>query len=183
LNETPILIDETGALSAMEIRARARRKARELGQIGLVIVDYLQLMQGNSPRRDVNRASELGEITASLKALAKELRCPVVALSQLNRELEKRVNKRPTMADLKDSGSIEQDADLILFVYRDEVYHEESADKGIAEIIIGKQRNGAIGVVKLTFIGKYTRFENYARHGYSPRVPTTAPGRSFHDRD
>jgi replicative DNA helicase len=161
LNEAPILIDETPALNPMELRARARRKKREYGALGLIVVDYIQLMQGTDNGQE-NRATELGEISRGLKSMAKELGCPVVALSQLNRSLEQRPNKRPVMSDLRESGALEQDADMIFFIYRDEVYNEESPDKGIAEIIIGKQRNGPIGTVKLTFIGKHTRFENYS---------------------
>ena len=144
----------------MELRARARRKKREYGALGLIVVDYIQLMQGVDSGSE-NRATEVGEISRGLKQMAKELSCPVVALSQLNRSLEQRPNKRPVMSDLRESGAIEQDADMIFFIYRDEVYNEDSPDKGIAEIIIGKQRNGPIGTIKLTFLGKHTRFENY----------------------
>jgi replicative DNA helicase len=161
LNEAPLLIDETAALNPLELRARARRKWREYGGLGLIIVDYIQLMQGSDSGME-NRATEISEISRGLKAMAKELSVPVIALSQLNRSLEQRPNKRPVMSDLRESGAIEQDADLILFIYRDEVYNEDSPDKGIAEIIIGKQRNGPIGTVKLTFLGKHTRFENYS---------------------
>ena len=160
LNDTPIHIDETPALNALELRARARRLHRQYGKLGLIVVDYLQLMQAST--QGENRATEISEISRSLKALAKELKVPVMALSQLNRGLEQRPNKRPIMSDLRESGAIEQDADLILFIYRDEVYNEGTAEKGVAEIIIGKQRNGPIGTVRLTFIGEYTRFENYA---------------------
>jgi replicative DNA helicase len=162
LNEAPLLIDESPGLNPLELRARARRKWREYGGLGLIVVDYLQLMQGSDSSNNENRATEISEISRGLKAMAKELHVPVVALSQLNRSLEQRPNKRPVMSDLRESGAIEQDADVILFVYRDEVYNEESPDKGIAEIIIGKQRNGPIGTVKLTFLGKHTRFENYS---------------------
>ena len=161
LNEAPILIDETASLNPMELRARARRKKREYGGLGLIVVDYIQLMQGTDAGSE-NRATEVGEISRGLKSMAKELSCPVIALSQLNRSLEQRPNKRPVMSDLRESGAIEQDADMIFFIYRDEVYNEESPDKGVAEIIIGKQRNGPIGTVKLTFLGKHTRFENYS---------------------
>jgi replicative DNA helicase len=161
LNEAPILIDETAALNPMELRARARRKKREYGGLGLIVVDYIQLMQGTDAGSE-NRATEVGEISRGLKSMAKELSCPVMALSQLNRSLEQRPNKRPVMSDLRESGAIEQDADMIFFIYRDEVYNEDSPDKGIAEIIIGKQRNGPIGTIKLTFLGKHTRFENYS---------------------
>jgi replicative DNA helicase len=163
LSEAPMLIDETPALNAIEVRSRARRLQKQYGQLGLVIVDYLQLMQAQSAGE--NRATEISEISRSLKALAKELKVPVVALSQLNRSLEQRPNKRPVMSDLRESGAIEQDADVILFIYRDEVYNEDSPDKGTAEIIIGKQRNGPIGTVRLTFLGEHTRFENMARPG------------------
>jgi len=161
LNDAPVFIDETPALNPLDLRARARRVRRQAGeQLGLVVVDYLQLMTSSSPGD--NRAAEISEISRSLKALAKELEVPVIALSQLNRSLEQRPNKRPVMSDLRESGAIEQDADLILFIYRDEVYNPDSPDKGTAEIIIGKQRNGPIGTVRLTFLGENTRFENYA---------------------
>jgi replicative DNA helicase len=163
LNEAPILIDETPALSAIEVRSRARRMHKQYKGLGLVIVDYLQLMQASTTGE--NRATEISEISRSMKALAKELKVPVVALSQLNRSLEQRPNKRPVMSDLRESGAIEQDADLILFIYRDEVYNPDTQDKGIAEIIIAKQRNGPIGMVPLTFLGEYTRFENMAKPG------------------
>ena len=163
LNDAPIYIDETAALSALELRARARRLHRQCGRLGLIVIDYLQLMSGSN--QGENRATEISEISRSLKALAKELDVPVIALSQLNRSLESRPNKRPVMSDLRESGAIEQDADLILFIYRDEVYNPETPDKGIAEIIIGKQRNGPIGTVKLAFLGEYTRFENLAHPG------------------
>jgi len=161
LNEAPILIDESAALNPLELRSRARRKWREYGGLGLIVVDYIQLMVAAEGGVE-NRATELSEISRGLKSMAKELKCPVIALSQLNRSLEQRPNKRPVMSDLRESGAIEQDADLIIFIYRDEVYDENSPDKGIAEIIVGKQRNGPIGTVKLTFLGKHTRFENYA---------------------
>lgn len=159
VQEAQIYIDETPALSSMEVRARARRLARQCGQLGLIIIDYMQLMSANSAGE--NRATEISEISRSLKGLAKELQCPLIALSQLNRSLEQRPNKRPVMSDLRESGAIEQDADLILFIYRDEVYNPDSPDKGTAEIIIGKQRNGPIGTVRLTFQGSSTRFLNY----------------------
>jgi replicative DNA helicase len=162
LHDAPIHIDETGALNPLELRSRARRLARQYGKLGMVIVDYLQLMVTDG-RREENRATELSEISRSLKALAKELAVPVVALSQLNRSVDQRPDKRPIMSDLRESGALEQDADLILFIYRDEVYNRDSADnKGRAELIIGKQRNGPIGTVDLTFLGQYTRFESYA---------------------
>nr|VFK47543.1 MAG: replicative DNA helicase [Candidatus Kentron sp. TC]VFK62919.1 MAG: replicative DNA helicase [Candidatus Kentron sp. TC] len=159
LNETAIFIDDTPALTPMELRARCRRLKRE-HDLGLVIVDYLQLMQ--VPNTKENRATEISEISRTLKALARELNVPLVALSQLNRGLEQRPNKRPIMSDLRESGAIEQDADVILFIYRDEVYNEESPDKGMAEIDVAKQRNGPIGRVNLTFLGKHTKFENYS---------------------
>lgn len=164
LAETSMFIDDTPGLSPSELRARARRVAREHGQLGLIVIDYLQLMQVGGYKE--NRTAEISEISRALKSLAKELNVPVIALSQLNRGLEQRTNKRPVMSDLRESGAIEQDADLIVFIYRDEVYDEHSRDKGIAEIIIGKQRNGPIGVVRLTFLGKYTRFENYSAVRY-----------------
>jgi replicative DNA helicase len=162
LNEAPLLIDETPALNPLELRSRARRKWREYGGLGLIVIDYIQLMQGSDSSSNENRATEISEISRGLKAMAKELQVPVIALSQLNRSLEQRPNKRPVMSDLRESGAIEQDADVIIFIYRDEVYNEDSPDKGIAEIIIGKQRNGPIGTVKLTFLGRHTRFENYS---------------------
>jgi replicative DNA helicase len=160
MQNAQLFIDETPALSSMEVRARCRRLARQCGQLGLVVIDYIQLMGASSPGE--NRATEISEISRSLKGLAKELNCPVIALSQLNRSLEQRPNKRPVMSDLRESGAIEQDADVILFIYRDEVYNPDSPDKGTAEIIIGKQRNGPIGTVRVTFLGMYTKFENYA---------------------
>ena len=163
LNDAPIFIDESAGLNALEVRARARRLHRQCGKLGLIVLDYLQLM--SATRSGENRATEISEISRSLKALAKELDVPVVALSQLNRGLEQRPNKRPVMSDLRESGAIEQDADVILFIYRDEVYNPDSQDKGTAEIIIGKQRNGPIGTVRLTFIGEHTRFENFASTG------------------
>jgi len=161
LSEVPLFIDDTPALSPAEMRARARRLAKEHGQLGLIVVDYLQLMQ--VPGYGDNRTAEISEISRSLKSLAKELKVPVVALSQLNRGLEQRADKRPVMSDLRESGAIEQDADLILFIYRDEVYNDASPDKGTAEIIIAKQRNGPIGKVRLTFLGQFTCFENFIR--------------------
>ncbi|HEV2321343.1 MAG TPA: replicative DNA helicase [Gammaproteobacteria bacterium] len=158
MSKAPMFIDDTGALTPTELRARARRLKRD-HNLGLIVVDYLQLMQVPGTRE--NRATEISEICRSLKSLAKELKIPVIALSQLNRSLEQRPDKRPIMSDLRESGSIEQDADVIVFIYRDEVYDKESPDKGTAEIIIGKQRNGPIGMVRTTFLGAYTRFENY----------------------
>lgn len=155
-----MLIDDSGSLSPFEVRAKARRVARTYGNLGLIVIDYLQLMR--VPGYNENRSAEISEISRSLKALAKELNVPVVVLSQLNRGLEQRPEKRPVMSDLRESGAIEQDADLIVFIYRDEVYHKDSMDKGTAEIIIGKQRNGPTGTVKLTFLGHYSKFENYA---------------------
>jgi replicative DNA helicase len=159
MNEVQIYIDETPALSSIELRARSRRLARQCGRLGLIIIDYIQLMSASSPGE--NRATEISEISRNLKGLAKELNCPVIALSQLNRSLEQRPNKRPVMSDLRESGAIEQDADVILFIYRDQVYNPDSPDKGTAEIIVGKQRNGPIGTVRLTFLGEYTKFDNY----------------------
>jgi len=164
--ETQLFIDDTPAMSPTEIRAKARRLAREHGQLGVIVIDYIQLMQ--SGNKADNRAAEISEISRSLKALAKELKVPVIALSQLNRSLEQRPNKRPIMSDLRESGAIEQDADVIMFIYRDEVYNEDTADKGMAEVIIGKQRNGAIGKVRLTFTGKFTRFDNFMPDVYAP---------------
>lgn len=160
-----VYIDETPGLSAVDLRARARRLARQCGQLGMIVIDYIQLMSSNGSGE--NRATEISEISRSLKSLAKELECPVVTLSQLNRSLEQRPNKRPVMSDLRESGAIEQDADVILFIYRDEVYNPDSPDKGTAEIIIGKQRNGPIGTVRLTFQGESTKFLNFTGAGGS----------------
>ena len=165
LSQARLFIDDSSSLSPTELRARARRLHRQEGQLGLIVVDYLQLMQ--VPGTTENRATEVSEISRSLKALAKELSVPVLALSQLNRTLEQRGDKRPIMSDLRESGAIEQDADLICFIYRDEVYNPDSPDKKKAEIIIGKQRNGPIGMIPLTFLGKYTRFESYAPESQS----------------
>lgn len=165
LSEAPLFIDDTAALSPGELRSRARRVFREHGELGLIVIDYLQLMQVTGFKE--NRTAEISEISRSLKSLAKELNVPIIALSQLNRGLEQRTDKRPVMSDLRESGAIEQDADLILFIYRDEVYNENSPEKGIAEIIIAKQRNGPIGRVRLTFLGKYTRFENFLSNQYA----------------
>ncbi|HWI37611.1 MAG TPA: replicative DNA helicase [Burkholderiales bacterium] len=160
LHEAKIHIDETPALNALEVRARARRLKREYSKLGLVVVDYLQLMSATT--QGENRATEISEISRSLKALAKELEVPVIALSQLSRAVEQRNDKRPMMSDLRESGAIEQDADVILFIYRDEVYFPDKEDaKGRAEVIIGKQRNGPIGKVDLTFLGRFTRFANF----------------------
>jgi replicative DNA helicase len=160
MSEAQIFIDETAGLNPMELRSRARRLSRQCGQLGLIVIDYLQLMSGST--QGENRATEISEISRSLKGLAKELNVPVIALSQLNRGLEQRPNKRPIMSDLRESGAIEQDADVILFIYRDEVYNPDSQDKGTAEIIIGKQRNGPIGTVRMTFLGQHTKFDNFA---------------------
>ncbi|WP_396588838.1 replicative DNA helicase [Bermanella sp. R86510] len=168
LKDKPLYIDDTAALTPQEMRARCRRVYRENNNdLALVMVDYLQLMQVAG--KSEGRTQEISEISRSLKAIAKEFGCPVVALSQLNRSLEQRPNKRPVMSDLRESGAIEQDADIIAFIYRDEVYNEDSPDKGIGEIIIGKHRNGEIGTDRLAFIGKYTRFENLAPGFYENR--------------
>lgn len=162
LSEAPMFIDDTASLSPSDMRSRARRIAKAHGQLGLIVVDYLQLM--HVPGSKENRTNEISEISRSLKILAKELHVPVIAISQLNRSLESRHDRRPVMSDLRESGSIEQDADLIAFIYRDEVYNEDTEEKGIAEIIIAKHRNGPIGRVKLKFFGQFTRFENLAQH-------------------
>ena len=159
VQDKPLYIDDTPALTPNAIRARARRVSREAGGLKMIMVDYLQLMRPSS--RQENRTNEIAEISRSLKAIAKEMQCPVVACSQLNRSLESRSDKRPYMSDLRESGAIEQDADVILFIYRDEVYNPETDDKGLAEIIIGKQRNGPIGMVKLTFLPQLTKFDNH----------------------
>lgn len=165
MKDVPLFIDDTAALTPTEIRSRARRVAREHGgTLGMIMIDYMQLMRVAGFTE--GRTAEISEISRTLKAIAKEFQCPMVALSQLNRSLEQRPNKRPVNSDLRESGAIEQDADVIMFIYRDEVYNEDSADKGIAEIIIGKQRNGPIGTARLAFIGPYTRFENLAPGAY-----------------
>jgi replicative DNA helicase len=165
LKDVPLYIDDTPALTPTEVRSRVRKIVRETkGGLGMIMVDYLQLMQVAGASE--GRTAEISEISRNLKAIAKEFNVPMVALSQLNRSLEQRPNKRPVNSDLRESGAIEQDADVIMFIYRDEVYNEESPDKGVAEIIIGKQRNGPIGTCRLAFIGQYTRFENLAR-GYA----------------
>jgi replicative DNA helicase len=169
LSEAKLFIDDSAALSPTEIRARARRLKREHG-LSLIVIDYLQLMQITGSTE--NRTNDVSEISRSLKALAKELDVPVIALSQLNRSLEQRTDKRPVMSDLRESGAIEQDADLITFIYRDEVYNDESPDKGTAEIIVAKQRNGPIFKTRLTFMGQFTRFENYAPEFHIPEMPS-----------
>jgi replicative DNA helicase len=164
LADAPIFIDDTAAITVLEMKAKARRLKAETG-LGLVIIDYLQLMRAGGFKD--SREQEISEISRSLKALAKELSIPVVALSQLNRQVELRTNRRPQMADLRESGAIEQDADVIIFLYRDEVYNRTDENQGMAEIIIGKQRNGPVGIVKLTFLEKFTRFENPPRADYA----------------
>lgn len=161
LSKASVFIDETPALNPPELRARARRQARQCGRLGLIVIDYLQLMSGSGGNEE-NRATVIGEISRGLKALAKELHCPVIALSQLNRSVETRTDKRPMMSDLRESGAIEQDADVIMFIYRDEYYNKESKEPGVAEIIIAKQRNGPVGTVKLAFQRMHTKFENLA---------------------
>ena len=165
LHETPLFIDEGGALTALEVRARARRLKRQYSKLGLIVIDYLQLMAASS--QGENRATEISEISRSLKAMAKELDVPVVALSQLNRAVDQRPDRRPVMSDLRESGAIEQDADVIMFIYREVVYKPDLPEdqRGLAEVIIGKQRNGPIGTIKLTFLGQHTRFENYQDPG------------------
>ena len=162
LRTVSLHIDETPGLTPSELRANARRLARQCGKLGLIVVDYLQLMSGSGSASSDNRATELGEISRGLKMLAKELQCPVIALSQLNRSVEQRTDKRPMMSDLRESGAIEQDADIIMFIYRDDYYNKESKEPNIAEVIIGKQRNGPTGTVKLFFQKNQTRFENLA---------------------
>lgn len=164
LKDRPLYIDDSAGVSPMEMRSRARRIVREHGALGMIVVDYLQLMQIKGSTE--GRVNEISEISRSLKLLAREFECPVIALSQLNRSLEQRPNKRPVMSDLRESGAIEQDADVIAFIYRDEVYNEDTPDKGIAEVIIGKQRNGPIGTVRLSFLGQFTRFENFTQARY-----------------
>ncbi len=159
MSEAQLYVDDSGGLSPTELRARARRLKRDAQSLSLIVIDYLQLMQVPGTRE--NRATEISEISRSLKSLAKELEVPIVALSQLNRGVEQRPNKRPVMSDLRESGSIEQDADVIMMLYRDEYYNENSPDRGLAEIIIAKQRNGPTGTVKAAFLERYTRFESY----------------------
>ncbi|MCF8177962.1 MAG: replicative DNA helicase [Sulfuritalea sp.] len=167
LHEAPIHIDETGAINSTDLRARARRLHRQFGKLGLIIIDYLQLMSSN--RMGENRATEISEISRSIKALAKELQVPIIALSQLSRKVEERTDKRPLMSDLRESGAIEQDADIIMMMYREEYYKPDTQDKGTAEAIIGKHRNGPVGTVRLTFLGEYTKFENFASGSASYR--------------
>ena len=166
LRTVSLHIDETPGLTPSELRANSRRLARQCGKLGLIVVDYLQLMSGSSSAGGDNRATELGEISRGLKMLAKELQCPVIALSQLNRSVEQRTDKRPMMSDLRESGAIEQDADIIMFIYRDDYYNKDSKDPGVAEIIIGKQRNGPTGTVRLAFLKPLTRFESLASGGF-----------------
>lgn len=160
LHEAPIYIDETPGLNPTDLRARCRRLHRQCGRLGLIVIDYLQLM--TSLKESDNRSAELSEISRSVKSLAKELHVPIIALSQLNRSLEQRPNKRPVASDLRESGAIEQDADIIMFIYRDEIYNPDSPDKGMAELIISKHRNGSTGTIRMTFFGEFTRFENFA---------------------
>lgn len=163
LSEAPMFIDESPGLNPAELRARARRLARQYGgTLGLIVIDYLQLMSGSSHSSEENRATVLGEISRGMKGLAKELQCPVIALSQLNRSVETRPDKRPMMSDLRESGAIEQDADVIMFIYRDDYYNKDSKEPGVAEIVLAKQRNGPVGTVKLTFLKPLTRFDNLA---------------------
>jgi replicative DNA helicase len=166
LKDKPLYIDDTPALNPTDVRSRVRRIARDHdGEIGIIMIDYLQLM--TVAGRSEGRTAEISEISRSLKGLAKEFDCPVIALSQLNRSLEQRPNKRPVMSDLRESGAIEQDADIIMFIYRDEVYDEDSPHKGQAEIILGKHRSGPTDTVRLAFIGRYTRFDNLAPEMYN----------------
>ena len=161
ISEAPIFVDDTPNMTLMEIRAKARRLKARFGGLGLIMIDYLQLMSGNGSSE--NRQLEVSEISRNLKVLARELEVPIVALSQLSRNLESRADKRPMLADLRESGSLEQDADVVMFLYRDEVYNPESPDKGSAEVIVAKHRSGPIGTKRLVFLGQYTRFDNAAR--------------------
>ena len=182
IKDKPLYIDDTPALTPHELRTRARRVAREAGGLKMIMVDYLQLMRPSAKHE--NRTNEISDISRSLKAIAKEMKCPLVACSQLNRALESRTNKRPYMSDLRESGAIEQDADLILFIYREEMYDKDTADKGIAEIIIGKQRNGPQDTVLLNFKPHLTKFENHA-YGYGPEMSAShdgPPGPDFEPR-
>ncbi len=163
LHDAPIHIDETGAINSTDLRARARRLHRQCGKLGLIVIDYLQLMSSN--KEGENRATEISEVSRSIKSLAKELQVPILALSQLSRKVEERNDKRPLMSDLRESGAIEQDADIIMMMYRDEYYKPDTQEKGVAEVIIGKHRNGPTGTVKLTFLGEYTKFVNAAQPG------------------
>jgi replicative DNA helicase len=173
ISEAPLFIDDTAGLSVSELRAKARRLHRE-HPLSLIVVDYLQLMK--SPAYSKNREQEISDISRNLKGLAKELNVPVIALSQLNRSLESRTDKRPLASDLRESGAIEQDADVIMFIYRDEVYNKDSDSKGIAEIIIAKQRSGPTGDIKLAFSGQYTRFDNYTVHFNDDLYHESQPG-------
>ena len=167
MSKAPIFIDDSAGLSPTEVRARARRLKRE-HNLGLIVVDYLQLMQVSGTVE--NRATEISEISRSLKALAKELDLPVIALSQLNRGVEQRVDKKPVMSDLRESGAIEQDADVIVFIYREELYDKETPRKGVADIILGKQRNGPVGEFHRTFLGEFTKFENLVAEDYGQGI-------------
>jgi replicative DNA helicase len=171
-----IFVDETAALTAGDIRLRARRLARQCGKLGLIVIDYLQLMSGSDSE---NRATELGGISRGLKALAKELQCPVVALSQLNRSVEARTDKRPVMSDLRESGAIEQDADIIMFIYRDDYYNKDSREPGIAEIITAKNRNGPTGTERLLWLAPMTRFDNTAPDYAPPGKAQDAPRKAL----
>lgn len=173
LAETPIYIDDHPQTSVMEIRAKARRLKSSIGDLGLVAVDYVQLMSGRA--RPESRQQEVSEISRNLKILARELECPVIALAQLNRKLEERADKRPMLSDLRESGSLEQDADAVFFLYRDEMYNPESQDQGMAEVIVAKHRSGPTGVVKLAFLGRFTRFENMARRPEPGRAAVPGP--------
>ena len=168
MSQAPFYIDDTGNLSVNELRSRARRLARKTGGLSLIVVDYLQLMRGSSKSSMENRATEISEISRGLKGLAREMEVPIIALSQLNRGVDARADKRPMMSDLRESGAIEQDADIIMFIYRDWVYNKETGDPNLAEIIIGKQRNGPTGVINMRFDGQFTRFDNLAEEGDIP---------------
>lgn len=166
LENKPIYIEETPALTINELASRTRRLVNQVGPLGLVVVDYIQLMQGSGRSNSDNRSQELSEISRGLKSLARELQVPIICLSQLNRSVDSRTNRRPMMSDLRESGAIEQDADIIMFIYRDVVYNPETPEKNLAEVIIAKQRNGPIGTLRMTFLGGNTRFEPYADEGY-----------------